>query len=203
MMRSRHRPRFVLVAAVVAFGVGVAACGGDDDDVSADGTTATTAATTTTSGESTTTTTGDASGTQPAGEATVAVAASDLGDVLVDASGMTLYLFTADTDGTSTCNDDCAGSWPPLTVDGGVQVGEGLDEGLFTTITRDDGSTQVAVNGHPLYGYAGDTGPGDTAGQGVGGAWYVVSPEGEAIEDSTTEGASTTESSAPNPGYGY
>ncbi len=64
-------------------------------------------------------------------------------------------------------------------------AGEGVDETLLGTITRDDGTTQVTYNGWPLYHFSGDTASGDTNGQGLeefGGLWFLVSPAGEAIE---------------------
>jgi predicted lipoprotein with Yx(FWY)xxD motif len=123
------------------------------------------------------------------GEATVNVSeTADFGPVLVGDEGFSLYMFEADTPGSgaSTCYDECAAAWPPLIVEGEPNAGEGVDETLFGTITRDDGTMQVTYNGWPLYFYAGDTAPGDTAGQGVdgfGGLWYLVSPSGEPIRE--------------------
>ena len=106
----------------------------------------------------------------------------DLGEFLVDAEGMTLYLFTNDTDNTSTCYDDCASAWPPLLTGGEPTVGEGLDAALVGTTERTDGTTQVTYGGWPLYTWVQDEAPGDTTGQDVGGVWYVVSPAGEAVQ---------------------
>jgi predicted lipoprotein with Yx(FWY)xxD motif len=117
-----------------------------------------------------------------AGEATVMVADSDLGQILVDGKGMTLYLFTPDEAGTPTCYDGCAQAWPPLLADGEVSVGEGLDDSDFSTAARTDGGDQVKVGNWPLYYFANDKAPGDTNGQGLNGKWYVVSPTGEAIK---------------------
>ena len=114
--------------------------------------------------------------------ATVEVADSDLGQIVVDADGNTLYVFLADTGSDSTCYQDCEDSWPPLTVDGEPVAGEGVDGSLGTT-EREDGSTQVTLDGHPLYFFSGDEAAGDTNGQDIGDVWYVVSPEGEAIEE--------------------
>ena len=118
------------------------------------------------------------------GPATVEVSESaEFGPILVDAEGMSLYLFTNDTQnsGTSTCVDDCLANWPPLLTDGDPVAGEGVDETLLGTITRDDGTTQVTYNGWPLYYYAEDTAAGDTNGQGVGDVWFLVTPAGEAV----------------------
>ncbi|MEX0985203.1 MAG: hypothetical protein WD096_09155 [Actinomycetota bacterium] len=130
--------------------------------------------------------TGAGQGT-PAGEsptasaATVQVADSDLGSLLVDADGMTLYLFEADTDGTSTCYDECADAWPALIADVPT-AGDGVDQSLLGTTERDDGDLQVTYAGHPVYHFASDQSAGDTRGQGVGDVWYVIDPAGTAIE---------------------
>ena len=116
------------------------------------------------------------------GATTVMVADSDLGQILVDGEGRTRYMFKPDEAGTPTCYDECATNWPPLTVTGEVTVGEGLDAATFTTVARTDGSMQVKAGTWPLYYFANDAAPGDTNGQDVGDAWYVVSPTGEPIE---------------------
>ena len=116
-----------------------------------------------------------------AAPATVELAESDLGSILVGADGMTLYLFEADTDGTSTCYDECADTWPAL-VDDAPSAGDGLDAALLDTTERDDGELQVTYAGHPLYYYAPDEAPGDTMGQEVGDVWYVVDADGSAVE---------------------
>lgn len=123
--------------------------------------------------------------------ADVAVASTDLGDALVDAEGMTLYLFTPDEQGPSTCYDDCATNWPPLTTDGEPSAGEGADTALLGTTERDDGSQQVTYNDWPLYLWQGDQQPGDVTGQNVNEVWFVVSPAGDAV----TANASETENS--------
>lgn len=115
-------------------------------------------------------------------DATVAVEDSDLGEIVVDAEGKTLYVFLADEGSDSTCYDDCEAAWPPLTVDGDPAAGEGIDGSLLGTTEREDGSTQVTLDGHPLYYFASDETADDINGQGVGDVWYVVSPEGEAIQ---------------------
>ena len=120
---------------------------------------------------------------EPPADATVAVVDSDLEQIVVDAEGRTLYVFLADTGSDSTCYDDCEGSWPPLTVEGEPIAGDGIDASMLGTTEREDGSVQVTLDGHPLYHFAADETPGDMNGQGVGDVWYVVSPEGEAIDE--------------------
>jgi predicted lipoprotein with Yx(FWY)xxD motif len=124
------------------------------------------------------------------GTGTVNVSESaDFGPILVNSEGFSLYLFMQDTQNssTSTCTDadGCTAEWPPLITAEDPVAGEGVDETLLGTITRDDGTLQVTYNGWPLYLYAGDTAAGDTNGQGLdefGGLWYLVSATGEAIE---------------------
>ncbi|HET9312236.1 MAG TPA: hypothetical protein VFP41_13555 [Actinomycetota bacterium] len=118
-------------------------------------------------------------------EGTVAVADSDLGSILVDAEGISLYLFESDTGGSSTCYDDCAATWPPLVAEAPT-AGEGADEALLGTTERDDGEMQVTYDGHPLYYFASDQAPGDTKGQAIGDVWYVVDASGEAVTEKGT-----------------
>ena len=126
-----------------------------------------------------------------AGAATVQLGESDeLGQFLVDAEGMTLYLFLNDSDNISTCYDDCAENWPPLLTEGDATAGEGVDASLLGTTERTDGTVQVTYGGWPLYYYAADAQPGDVNGQGVQDRWWVVSPEGERVTE-TAESATS------------
>jgi predicted lipoprotein with Yx(FWY)xxD motif len=119
----------------------------------------------------------------PAGSATVALADSKLGKILVDGSGMTLYMFTPDVDaGKPTCYDACAANWPALLADGTPTAGTGLDATKVTTVDRTDGGKQVKYGDDTLYHFAADKAAGDTNGQGVGGKWYVVGADGEPIK---------------------
>jgi predicted lipoprotein with Yx(FWY)xxD motif len=110
------------------------------------------------------------------GDTTVMTAETpELGTFLVDAEGMTLYLFTNDTEGVSNCEGDCLANWPAFTAEDPLTLPEGVP-GELTQIERSDGSMQVAYNGMPLYYWIGDKAPGDTTGQGVGDVWFVVEP---------------------------
>jgi predicted lipoprotein with Yx(FWY)xxD motif len=99
----------------------------------------------------------------------------DLGTILTDATGMSLYMFTKDEPSLSNCYDQCAVNWPPLMTDG-VLTGPDAALGGLGTTTRQDGGLQVTYNGMPLYYWINDHKPGDTTGQNVGGVWFVVNP---------------------------
>jgi predicted lipoprotein with Yx(FWY)xxD motif len=121
----------------------------------------------------------------------LALASTSHGQVLVAHDGRSLYLFTNDSPGHSTCIDVCESSWPPLpAVD---TVGEGLNPALLGTLERSDGFIQATYGGWPLYLFAGDTRPGDVSGQGVGGVWFLVGAGGNPA-------TAATES---DPGYEY
>jgi predicted lipoprotein with Yx(FWY)xxD motif len=156
----------------MALGLLLAACSGSGTE----STTTTSAQTTTTAAETTTT----VQSPQSAIAQSVAIGASDLGDILVDGDGNTLYLFSPDAQGPSTCYDACEANWPPLVGD--ISAGAGIDTALLGTATRDDGTVQVTYNGWPLYYFANDAAAGDTNGQGINGVWYVVSGSGDPVE---------------------
>lgn len=117
----------------------------------------------------------------PAAGVNVQAVDSNLGRILADAQGRTLYVFLRDTEGTSNCNDACAQTWPPLMAAGTPQAGEGVNAALLGAGQRQDGSSQVTYNRRPLYHYSGDQAPGETKGQGFAGNWFVVSPAGEPV----------------------
>ena len=111
----------------------------------------------------------------------VGVASSNLGRILVDARGRTLYLFAKDHAGRSACVAGCTRVWPPALADGRMELGPGLRAAKLTTMRRRDGGRQLVYNGHPLYSLISDTAPGQASGQGFEGSWFVVSPAGRGI----------------------
>jgi predicted lipoprotein with Yx(FWY)xxD motif len=177
MIRSGKYQRACAIAAV-ALALGTAAACGDGDDGDSG---SPYEAPTTTESESPT---GDEATAETAGSLGTATD-DELGEFLVDNDGMTLYLFTTDTAGTSTCYDECAAAWPPLlTDDTDVTASGAVDAELIGTVDRDDGTVQVTYNGQPLYYFAEDNEPGETKGQGLNGVWYVVNPDGTSITKS-------------------
>jgi len=109
--------------------------------------------------------------------ATVRIAQNaQLGAILTDAQGMTLYTRKSDPPGGSSCTGGCATTWPPFQPPSGNLTVPSGASGKLATITRDDGSKQVTYNGLALYYYSGDKAPGDTNGQGLNNNWFVVAP---------------------------
>lgn len=157
MMETTTR---MTTAAIAVLALLVSACGGGAGGETADG--------------------------EAAAGATVAVASSDLGDIVVDGEGRTLYMFAPDEGGEPTCTDACAETWP--VVEGPATAGEGADEGLLGTAGHPSGVTQVTYGGWPLYRFANDAAPGDVNGQGVNDVWFVVGPDGEPIRDAAAAG---------------
>ncbi|MFF4653126.1 hypothetical protein [Streptomyces sp. NPDC001380] len=107
--------------------------------------------------------------------------AGALDPVVVNGAGLTLYRFDKDTatPSRSNCNDACAVTWPPVTVRPGGRVFlDGVDGSRVGVVRRADGALQVTVGGWPVYRFAKDGRPGDTFGQGVGGTWFGVTPDG-------------------------
>lgn len=156
----------------------VAACGSDTDQ----GSDTTTAPDT----EQETTTT--AAAEEPVDG--VHASETDLGTILVDPDGFTLYAFTVDSPGESACYDACAELWPPVSAD--TPIGADLSGSNFGTTTRTDGTEQLTVNDQPLYLYTPDANPGDTNGQGFNDVWFVVDVNGNMIgspEASTSTGS--------------
>ncbi|MFD3694875.1 SCO0930 family lipoprotein [Streptomyces sp. NPDC058646] len=130
----------------------------------------------------------DPSAADPAGAAAAGAPAGELkaqqvaalGTTVTDAQGFTLYRFDKDTPKPpkSACEGDCATAWPPVAADDAT-AGEGIDGGLLGSVARADGTRQLTLAGWPVYRYAKDTKPGDTLGEGVGGTWHALGPDGK------------------------
>jgi predicted lipoprotein with Yx(FWY)xxD motif len=128
----------------------------------------------------------------------------NLGSILVDSQGRTLYLFQKDSGTKSACSGACAAAWPPLRDSGKPTVGSGLNASLVGTTPRSDGQAQVTYNGHPLYTFIMDQKPGDTKGQGVtafGGSWFALSSSGNQVTAQASSSSTTTSSSGGGLGY--
>ncbi|MBP2414669.1 putative lipoprotein with Yx(FWY)xxD motif [Arthrobacter stackebrandtii] len=113
---------------------------------------------------------------------TLHTAGTSPGTILVNGAGMTLYYYDHDTKGesASACTGPCISLWPAVTTTAATPTIEGVT-GTVGTITGTGGAKQVTLNGLPLYTFAGDKKPGDTTGQGYGGIWWVVGPDGAKV----------------------
>jgi predicted lipoprotein with Yx(FWY)xxD motif len=106
----------------------------------------------------------------------------DLGTIIVDSKGLTLYDFHKDKGGKSSCYGACAGAWPPLLTEGEPKAEAGAMSNQLGTTKRKDGTVQVTYAGWPLYTYLGDKGPGEANGNDFsqfGAQWYALLPNGE------------------------
>jgi predicted lipoprotein with Yx(FWY)xxD motif len=111
----------------------------------------------------------------------IVVADSQYGPMLFNAAQQAIYLFDKEESDAPECYGDCAAAWPPVLTDGEPQAGPGAEAKMLSTTQREDGTTQVTYNGHPLY-YYGHEGPGQVLCHDVaefGGLWLVIQPNGD------------------------
>ena len=159
MIRNRSRTLLASVAALPLVALAVAGCGSASSSVSPP---------TTKDGRA----------------ATIGAANENLGKILVNSQGRTLYLFQKDSGTTSECTGACAANWPPLRANSPPRIGGGANASLVASTMRSDGSRQITYNNHPLYTFVKDTRAGDTNGEGLtafGGTWYAISPAGNQV----------------------
>jgi predicted lipoprotein with Yx(FWY)xxD motif len=112
--------------------------------------------------------------------------AGDLGMVIVDSEGMTLYDFHKDKGTMSSCYGKCEEFWPPLTTSGKPTGKNGAEASMLGTTERKDGTMQVTYAGHPLYTFVEDKKPGEANGNdfsAFGAQWYALMPNGEEPPD--------------------
>jgi predicted lipoprotein with Yx(FWY)xxD motif len=160
--------RLPLLAVASTLVLGLSACGGGTTD-------STTAAPTPAALSA------SAAPTPETGTVLSANSTDKLGTVVVDGQGYTLYRFDKDTakPPASNCGGECAQKFPPVLATPGTPLTvEGVNQEAVGTINRPDGSIQLTLGGWPVYRYSGDTQPGATSGQGVGGSWAAVTPDG-------------------------
>jgi predicted lipoprotein with Yx(FWY)xxD motif len=128
--------------------------------------------------------------------------ANGLNPIVHDGAGFTLYRFDKDTasPSKSNCDGACAVTWPPVLVRPGSKIFvNGVPKSKVGVVKRTDGTLQVTIGGWPIYRFSKDTGPGQTNGEGVGGTWFAVSPEGQKVLPPTNTASPTP---APTNGSG-
>lgn len=147
----------------------------------------------------------------------IATTVGQLGQVVTDAAGMTLYRFDSDSANppVSNCNDKCADTWPPELATSSTATLDGIDQSAVGVILRKDGTKQITINGWAVYRYKQDKAPGDAKGQGLMQKWFAVTPQGKkaagapatggasAPAGSATKASPTTSIDPGAGGYGY
>ena len=132
----------------------------------------------------------------------------ELGTIIVDSEGLTVYAFAKDQGTTSSCYGACAEAWPPVLTKGSPVSGEGAMSSQLGTTKRKDGTVQVTYAGHPLYTFVDDSKPGEANGNGAtafGAEWNALEESGSLVPASA-EGEGEEESSSESSGgggYGY
>jgi len=199
-----NRTQVIVLATSAAFGLAtVAACGGNGAQAPAAG-----------GGQAQQT----SQPTDPNQVKLIATTVGQLGQVVTDAAGMTLYRFDSDTANppASNCNDQCAQTWPPELATSSTATLDGIDQSAVGVILRKDGTKQITINGWAVYRYAKDAAPGDAKGQGLMQKWFAVTPQGKKAAGAPASGgaggASSSSSKPASPttsadpavgGYGY
>lgn len=124
---------------------------------------------------------------------------ADIGSVVTDEAGATLYRFDKDTaePSRSTCEGACATTWPPVPAED-AKAAAGIDANLLGAVERPDGIRQLTLAGWPVYRYAKDTRAGDAKGEGVGGTWHALAPNGKKSIDNKTTADKANEGKAPD-----
>jgi predicted lipoprotein with Yx(FWY)xxD motif len=136
------------------------------------------------------------------GGTVITTAKSSAGTVLVDGTGRAVYLWVKDTGDMSNCSGACAGAWPPVTTTATATATGSAKASDIGTITRSDGTKQVTYDGHPLYYFSGDSGPGTASGQGsdgFGAKWWLVAPTGSDVTASVSTFTASASGPAPAP----
>jgi predicted lipoprotein with Yx(FWY)xxD motif len=177
--------RLLAIAGVCA-ALALVACGDDDDDAPTTQAGAPAAEATTeedTGGEQSAGGAGGGGGAEARSGIEITTADSQFGDALFDGDRRAIYYFDKEQTDASECYGDCAVAWPPVLTEGDPQPGGGADAKLLGTTERDDGSTQVTYDGHPLYYYVDDP-LGQILCHDVvefGGTWLAVQPNGDPV----------------------
>lgn len=157
---TKRTPLFLILLAGLALAAFAAGCGDSDSDETSAEQTSEAAA----SSEAAETADGgdqqsQQSESKPKPEkkgVTIELASSPFGEVLFGGDARAIYMFDKEKSSESECYDDCAVEWPPVLTKGDPQAKGGVSGGKLGTTKRDDGTTQVTYNGHPLYYYQDD-----------------------------------------------
>ena len=187
---NRYRLRLIAVALFALLGLVAAGCGGGSSSASS----------------------APQGGVAGASHSTSSVAVKtrkigSLGVILINTKGRTLYVFARDQHRHVTCTGSCASFWHPLKWKGASKpkAGGAAKSSLLGSDKNPSGGRVVTYNNWPLYTYAGDSGAGQTSGQGLnlnGGKWYVISAKGKVVKASRSSGGGTTTGGGGGGGWG-
>ena len=130
---------------------------------------------------------GGAARAQDSRAAKIQLRHTEVGKVLVDSSGFTVFRFSKDPRNSDTCVkiSGCTNLWPPLMSSGRPVAGPGVRAALLSTIKLPGGGRQVTYAGHPLYRYSAATEKGETGyvgAQQFGGSWYALNAAGGTVK---------------------
>ncbi|WSF35760.1 SCO0930 family lipoprotein [Streptomyces sp. NBC_01351] len=180
-----------LAAAVIAVALAATACGQADDKVADPAKPAGAASSQAPAADG-----AAAGGAKAAGQLAIGDNA-EIGSILSDSAGLTLYRFDKDTakPSKSNCEGDCAKTWPVVAA-GDVTAVAGMDPALLGEVVRGDGTKQLTVAGWPAYRFNKDAKAGDTNGQGVGGTWFAFAPDGKKAAKAAPGAAAPAEAGA-------
>lgn len=149
-MNNLKKPKVLVAALILVLAAGISSCKKDDDNGNV---------------------------TPPAENKDIRLANdANLGSILTDNKGMTLYSFALDVNGQAACVGDCLLKWPVF-YKADPSLGTGLKAGDFAVITRTDGAKQSTYKGWPLYYFASDKAAGEVKGEAVGNTWFVSKPD--------------------------
>jgi predicted lipoprotein with Yx(FWY)xxD motif len=153
----------------------------------------------------------DSGGGSGSSGTTVSIRDADGGEVLATPEGLTLYVSDQEKQQVLCKSSECMGIWSPLTVTAGeTPTAPASVEPALSTIERPDGSSQVALDGQPLYTFSFDRAAGQVNGDGetdsfdgVDFTWHVARPSGAAPAAPTSPTTSDSSDSSDYGGYSY
>jgi predicted lipoprotein with Yx(FWY)xxD motif len=187
MTRALPLRRLLPVGTLLLAALALAACGSDSSSTKSSD-----------SGSSSSSTTA-----KKAAAVILAKQSPDLGMILVDAQGRTVYTLTNGGKAVA-CTGACLNAWPPVLLPSGETTAAGGPGVNGLGVASGDSGDQVTSDDLPLYTFQGDTAPGMTKGENLssfGGTWHVVKVTGAASSGTTPSTA--TSSSSTGSGYNY
>jgi predicted lipoprotein with Yx(FWY)xxD motif len=124
-----------------------------------------------------------------------------IGTVLTTAGGLTLYYYSENPTGQSTCTGVCAKLWPPMLAAKGAHIQGPHGVRSLSLIKVGTNRWQVAFHHEALYRFSGDKKKGQAKGQGVEGSWFAAMrsgiPAAAPVTTTTSTAPATTTTQTP------